>query len=96
MTGFYRWCRRYVSLMFIAIVAFVLYVLFFNENSYGRYTELKGEIKRLREEIVQSTDTLEYYRALNHQLNASPSETERLAREKYHMQRLDEDVYIIE
>lgn len=95
MNRFLQWCRRYVSLMLLAVLAFALYLLFFNENSSGRYNELKGEIRRLKVEIAQTEDTLAKYRSLNHQLQSSP-ELERIAREKYHMQRADEDVYIVE
>jgi cell division protein FtsB len=96
MKGFINWCRRYVSLMFVAIVAFVLYVLFFNENSYGRLRELNGEIKRLKTEIQVNRDTMVYYHNLNRRLTTDPAEMERIVREQYHMQRQGEDVYIVE
>lgn len=96
MKGFFNWCRRYISPMLIAIVAFVLYVLFFNENSYGRYNELNAEIKRLKTEIAQAEDSLAYYRVLNRRLETSPAEMERIVREQYHMQRPNEDVYIVD
>lgn len=85
-----------MSLMFIAVTAFVLYVLFFNENSYGRYNELHNQAKRLRSQIAMEEDTLAYYRALNRRLETSPAEMERIVREQYFMQRPYEDVYIVE
>lgn len=96
MKGFIKWCRRYVSLMFIGIVAFVLYVLFFNENSYGRLRELNAEIKRLKTEIKVNKDTMEHYMVLNQRLTTDCGEMERIVREQYHMQRKGEDVYIVE
>lgn len=93
--NFYRWCRRYVSLMFVGILAFVLYVLFFNENSYGRLHELNTNIRDLKAEIKENRDTMEYYQRLNRRLSTDRNEMERIVREQYHMQRQGEDVYIV-
>ncbi|MDE5968816.1 MAG: hypothetical protein K2G64_06895, partial [Muribaculaceae bacterium] len=51
MKRFINWCRRYISIFFIAIVAAVAYILFFNENSVSHQAELKTEIRRLQYEI---------------------------------------------
>ncbi len=96
MIAFWKWCRRYVSLMFIAIVAFLLYVLFFSENSYSRYNELHKQAQALKAQIAMEEDTLAYYRTLNKRLETSPAEMERIVREQYFMQRPYEDVYIVE
>lgn len=96
MKAFINWCRRYVSLMFLAILAFVLYVLFFNENSYGRLHELNTQIKELRSEIKSNRDTMEYYLEKNRMLDTDPAEMERIVREQYHMQREGEEVYVVE
>lgn len=96
MKSFINWCRRYISLMFLAIFAFVLYVLFFNENSYGRLHELNTQIKELRTEIKSNRDTMEYYLEKNRMLDTDPAEMERIVREQYHMQREGEEVYVVE
>lgn len=90
------WCRNYISVTFIIVVAFVLLVLFFNENSILKSIEYNRTITELKEEIKQNVDTLEYYQRLNHSLDTDPETMERIVREKYHMQRENEDVYIIE
>lgn len=96
MKSFINWCRRYISLMFLAILAFVLYVLFFNENSYGRLHELNTQIKELRTEIKNNRDTMEHYFKKNRMLDTDPAEMERIVREQYHMQREGEEVYVVE
>lgn len=96
MKSFINWCRRYISLMFLAILAFVLYVLFFNENSYGRLHELNTQIKELRTEIKNNRDTMEHYLEKNRMLDTDPAEMERIVREQYHMQREGEEVYVVE
>lgn len=96
MKRFINWCRRYISIFFVAIVAAVAYILFFNENSVSHQAELKAEIRRLQYEIKDCNDTIERYRELNRRLQVSPEEMERIVREQYHMQRPNEDVYIME
>lgn len=90
----FRWCRRYISLTFIAVVAFVLFVLFFNENSVMKGYEYNREIERLKVEIKENTDSMNYYRHLNSLLETDPATMERIVREQYHMQRANEDVYV--
>ena len=95
-SGFIAWCRRYVSVTLLIVVGFVLIVLFFNENSILKSIEYNSRIIELRHEIKMNNDTLEYYRRLNHSLDTDPATMERIVREKYHMQRENEDVYIID
>lgn len=90
-----RWCRRYITFPLVVAVAFIVFVLFFNENSYSRRAALQEEIDQLEAEIKANNDTMHHYRALYMSLNTDPSTLERLVREKYHMQRVNEDVYVI-
>lgn len=92
----WAWCRRYISVTFIIVVAFVLLVLFFNENSLVKSMEYNRQITELKQEIKSNCDTMEYYRRLNLSLDTDPATLERIVREQYHMQRENEDVYIIE
>ena len=91
-----NWCRRYISTTLVVSVAVITFVLFFNDNSVMRTYEHEQEIERLQAEIRDNTDTLEYYRQLNDRLDTDPQTMEKIVREKYHMQRPGEDVYIFE
>ena len=95
-SSFLSWCRRYISLLFVGLLALYVYVLFFNDNSYGHLRELQSEIRLLEAEKHQNQDTLNTYHQLNRLLLSDKEELERIAREKYGMQRLGEDVYIVE
>lgn len=92
----FKWCRRYLSLTLFAVIAFILFVLFFNENSIMKSFEYNDRIVSLKEEIKQNTDTMQYYRELNDRLNTDKETMERIVREQYHMQRANEDVYVFE
>ena len=95
MTGAWRWCRRYITFPLLVIVAYVVFLVFFNENSYSHSAELQAEIAGLEAEIRENNDTMQYYRRLNASLDTDPETLERIVREQYHMQRVNEDVYVI-
>ncbi len=88
------WGRRYISFTLLIVVAYLAFLLFFNENSMMRSIDLDRTIDSLRTEIRVNQDSLEYYKALNNRLSTSPEEMERVAREQYNMNRPDEDVYV--
>ncbi len=90
------WFRRYVKLPFVCVVAYLAFILFFNENSIARSFELKQMIDSLEYEISLYRDTTNHYINLNEQLNTNPEAMERVVREKYHMNRENEDVYVFE
>lgn len=91
-----KWCRSYVTLTFVGVLAFVVYLTFFTDNSIIKGMEYDREISRLKEEIKQNSDTLRYYEELNRSLSTDKEEMERIVREHYHMQHPGEDVYIFE
>jgi len=91
-----KWLKRYVSLPLIAVLAFVVFVLFFNENSVVKSYDYASEIRSLQRRIDACEDTLRLYQDLNRRLDSDPGELERIVREYYHMQRPSEDVYIFD
>lgn len=96
MNEFRAWCKRYFSFTLLAAIAVGALVLFFNENSLIRTVGQEQRITELEAAISDATDTLEYYRNLNHSLDTDKETMERIVREQYHMQHPDEDVYIFE
>lgn len=92
----YSWTRRYVSLPLVVAVVYAAFVLFFNENSYSHSAELQNQIDELRAEIKENNDTMQYYLRLNHNLDTDPATLERIVRERYQMQRPNEDVYLVD
>ncbi len=91
-----RWCRRYIRFSFVATAGIIVFVLFFNDNSIMNAYEHEREIERLKAEIQDNMDTLEHYQQLILSLETDPETMERIVREEYHMQRPNEDVYVIE
>lgn len=96
MKKFFAWCRRYLSFTLLFAVVIAALVLFVNENSLLRTVDQERRIAELEAQISEATDTLNYYRELNHSLDTDKETMERIVREQYHMQHPDEDVYIYE
>lgn len=92
---FLQWCRRYLSLNMLVVGAVLVYLLFFTDNSAALAYEQNREIERLQAEIKANRDTLLYYQRLNHDLSVHPEAMERVVRENYHMQRDNEDVFVV-
>lgn len=92
---FYTWCKNYIRIPFILGVGIMVFITFFNENNVMRYYEYDSQIEQLRLEIKQNEDTLNYYADLNNRLSTDRATLEKIVREQYHMQRPNEDVYLI-
>lgn len=92
---FAQWCRRYVSFSLVAVAGILVYILFFTDNSVQTTYGYEQEIEQLKAEIKIEEDSLNYYRHLNSSLASDPVTIEQVARENYHMQRENEDIYII-
>ena len=92
----FEWIRRYIKWPLVLTVAYLAFVLFFNEYSIVRNFELEQKIDSLKQEIKLYEDTAKKYKLLNEQLNKNPEEMERVVREQHHMNKINEDVYIFE
>lgn len=74
----------------------VVLLLFFNdETSLSLNMEYEREINRLSLEIQECRDSAAFYRAQREAIIHDSEDLERMARERFHMQRPTEDVYII-
>lgn len=90
------WIKRYIRPGFVVTAAVIAFVLFFNDNSLVVTYEHEQEINRLRAEIKENRDTLLYYETLSRALETDVETMERIVRERYHMQRPTEDVFVFE
>lgn len=90
----HNWLKKYFSLSQLAVLGFVVYVLFLNEYSLGQKLDNRSEIRRLNAEIAMSEDTLQFYTKKIKELNTSREVLESTVREHFYMQRPSEDVYI--
>lgn len=89
------WKRRRGAIPFIVIATVVVVVLFLNEEtSVKTNMEYEARINDLKKEIQHNRDSAEYYRQHRLAIENGEGDLERLARERYHMQRPTEDVFV--
>lgn len=91
------WARRRSAIPFLAISTVIVVVLFLNEEtSVKTNMEYDKRINMLKTEIRHNRDSAEYYRVHRLAIENGESDLEHLARERYHMQRPTEDVFVYE
>lgn len=96
MKSLWHWIRRYFSIVGVCVIAFLAYMLFWQDNSVFRYMKYSRTVDSLKYEITLANDTLERYRNLNEELSHDPEAMERVVREQYNMVRQGEDVYVFD
>lgn len=80
----------------IAIGSLVVMVLLLNDDaSISLNIEYQREINRLTKEIAECRDSAAYYRGQRESIIHGEDNLERIAREKFRMQRPTEDVFIL-
>lgn len=90
------WVRRKSHLPLILIGTLVVMLLFFNdETSMALNMQYEKEINKLTKEIKECKDSAAYYRSEREAILHDSEDLEHLARERFHMQRPTEDVYIL-
>ena len=91
------WRRRRGAIPFIVIATVIVVVLFLNEEtSVKTNLEYEKRISDLKEQIKHNQDSAEYYREHRMAIESGKSDLERIARERYHMQKPTEDIFIYE
>lgn len=89
------WRRRRSAIPFLLIATVIVVMLFLNEEtSVKTNMEYEARIHELKTEIQSNLDSAEYYRTHRLAIENGEDDLERLARERYHMQRPTEDVFI--
>ena len=79
----------------IAIIAFVVWMIFFDNNSWFIHNELNNDIKDLENEKDYYKKEIDKDKKALKELNTEIG-LEKFAREEYYMKRENEDIYIIE
>lgn len=87
---------RWLNLPLVIIVAFLVVMIFFGDNSYLKSKEYSNKIDELNKEIKANKDSAKYYRQKTRELSTDRETLEKIAREQYGMKRDNEDVYITE
>ena len=91
-----KWYKKWISLPFIIIMSALTVLLFFQDNNYFVLNKNKERIDELKMEIKRNLDSARYYNKKAQELNTDAEQLEKISREQYRMQRLHEDVYLVD
>ena len=90
-----KWIRFISNKYVLILILFLVWMIFFDTNSYFIHKELNDDINALEkskefyeEEIKKDKTFIEKIKDIN--------EMEKYAREKYYLKKENEDIYIIE
>lgn len=87
---------RYKLHYLLALSAFVVWMLFFDEKDVFTQHKRTKELETIQGKIDYFKTEIKSTRTQIDQLDKDPYMLEKFAREKYYMKRDDEDVYVIE
>ncbi|SEM42513.1 Septum formation initiator [bacterium A37T11] len=80
---------------FIAALAFVVWMLFFDRNDLSTQFEYRSQLKALNTEKDFYTKETERVKKDLEELSSDPNKLQKFAREKYLMKKDNEDVFVI-
>jgi len=90
-----RWFRIISNKYILILSVFVVWMIFFDANSYLIHKELSDEIEKLERDAGIYQKEIDHDKSFMKNLE-DEEEMERFAREKYYLKRENEDIYIIE
>ena len=90
-----KYLKPFKNIYVIILLAFVVWMLFLDSNSYLIHRELNKEIDKQEAEKEFYNKEIDKNNKAIKELS-KPEGIEKLAREEYYMKRENEDIYIIE
>lgn len=90
-----KWFKILSNLYVLILSIFVVWMLFFDQNSVLIQLELQREIQKLEEQKEFLQEQITTDKELIETLS-DPKELEKFARETYFLKKQNEDIYIIE
>jgi len=87
------WLSPFSNWYFILLVAFVVWMAFFDGNDIGTQLRLNNKIVELENEKIELSEKIDQTAS---ELKALRDDKEKFAREKYYMKKDNEDVFIID
>ncbi len=79
----------------LILILFIVWMVFFDTNSYLIHKELDNEIDGLEDNAEFYQSEIDHDRSFIQKMEDS-NEMEKYARERYYLKRENEDIYIIE
>ncbi len=95
--GIWSWFKNNLVTMtyVILLIAFLIWMLFFDMNSYLVHRKLNKELDNINHKVDYYSKKFKEDSIQYNQLKYSREEREKYARENYFMKKKDEDIFII-
>ena len=90
-----KWVRIFSNKYLIITVLFIIWMLFFDTNSYLIHHELNNDIKKLEKNKEEYLEEIMNDKLFIEKMKDS-YEIEKFAREQYYLKRKNEEIYLIE
>ncbi len=90
-----KYLKPFKNLYILIFVVFVVWMLFFDANSWLIHRELNADMDDLQDEKEYYQKEIEKDKKAIKELSTDEG-IEKIAREKYYMKKENEDIYIIE
>lgn len=90
-----KYLKPFKNIYLLISVVFVVWMLFFDANSWLIHRELNKDIDDLEDERAYYQNEIKKDKKAIKELNSEDG-LEKLAREKYYMKKDNEDIYIVE
>lgn len=91
-----RLLRLFTNKFVLSTTAFVVWMLFFDQNDWGSQRQSRQRLKALNENIDYLNKEIARMDSERAALLDDPNALERFARERYRMKRDGEDLYVVE
>jgi len=90
-----KWFKIFTNTYVLVLTIFVIWMAFFDTNSFLIHMELQQEINKLEQQKDFLQKEIEKDKKLLNELK-DPKALEKYAREKYYMKKDNEEVFLIE
>ncbi|GAA4238899.1 hypothetical protein GCM10022291_31130 [Postechiella marina] len=90
-----KWLKPFKNVFILTLIAFTVWMLFFDNNSWFIHNELNNEIDALKTEKEYYKKEIEKDNKAIKKLSTKDG-LEKFAREEYYMKRENEEIFIIE
>lgn len=90
-----KWFGVLTNIYVLVLTIFMIWMLFFDTNSFLIHKELKKEIKNLEKTQEFLRNEIEKDKKLINKLSDT-NELEKFAREQYYLKKKNEEIYLIE
>ncbi|MFA5328794.1 MAG: septum formation initiator family protein [Prolixibacteraceae bacterium] len=84
-----------ISKYVIAFLAFVVWVVFFDDNNLIQHQKNLKELAQLEEQVAFYKQKIEADKRKLYELQTNDENLEKFAREQFFMKKADEDIYVI-